>query len=90
MALHSRQPFTYEDNDAELEIVVKPDFRGRGIGKRLLGIAIQYAENRTRLSRLVAKIPTGNYASKSLCEDFGFLLQHKEPKGFVMTLKIAR
>ena len=89
LTLYSREPFIHNDNDAEFEIVVNPDFRNHGIGKKLLKSAIQYAENETGLKQLKAKIPTGNDASKKLCEHCGFRLLYKESKGFVMILEIA-
>lgn len=90
ITLHSREPFIHTDNAAEFEIVVNPGYRNRGLGKKLLYIVIQYANNKTKLNQLNAKIPAENDASKRLCEKCGFQLLHKESKGSVMTLEIAR
>ncbi len=76
--------------NSKLSLIINPDFRDHGIGKKLLKSTIQYAENETRLKQLKAKIPTGNDASKKLCEHCGFRLLYKESKGFVMSLEIAR
>ena len=90
ITLHCSEPFIKTDNPAEFEIVIHPDYRKRGLGKKLLYRVIEYARKETKLNQLNAKIPGNNDASTRLCEKCGFQLLHKEPKGSVMTLEIAR
>ena len=89
IALHCHESFIKTDNAAEFEIVIHPDYRKQGLGKKLLDRAIEYASNKTKLNQLNAKIPANNDASKRLCEKCGFQLSYNEQKGSLMILEIT-
>ncbi len=59
------------DITAEVSFYVKPEFHGKGIGKKLLETAIAAAQE-TSLVSLISRISEGNHSSVHLHELFGF------------------
>lgn len=59
------------DITAEVSFYVKPEFHGKGIGKKLLDTAIAAAKE-TVLVSLISRISEGNHSSIHLHEVFGF------------------
>lgn len=56
----------------ELAVGVAPEYRGRGIAKKLVECSINFAETETELIAFVCKIDTKNYKSIGLFESCGF------------------
>ena len=90
LSLHSDKSFQDDSNNADFEMVVHPDHQKQGNGKNLLEFAILYAEKKTKLNRLIAKVLKDNDASKRLCKNFGFRVLEEENKGYLMALDIDR
>jgi L-amino acid N-acyltransferase len=59
------------DITAEVSFYVKPEFQGKGIGKKLLTTAIKFAEE-TKLVSLISRITEGNEQSIHLHKMAGF------------------
>lgn len=57
----------------ELSIYVHPDYKGRGIGDRLMGRILQMAREDETTHSVVSKITAGNGASDHLHEKYGFV-----------------
>ena len=59
------------DITAEVSFYVKPEFQGKGIGKKLLSTAIKFAEE-SKLVSLISRITEGNDQSIHLHKMAGF------------------
>ena len=59
------------DGTAEVSVYVRDDWRGRGVGRSLLGDLLREGE-RQRLHTLLARVADGNPASTRLHAAFGF------------------
>jgi L-amino acid N-acyltransferase len=57
---------------AEISLYVHPDYRGMGIGKKLIDFIVREASERTALNSLIARITEGNEHSIYLHELNGF------------------
>jgi L-amino acid N-acyltransferase len=57
---------------AEISLYIAPEFRGRGIGKRLIEIIVETAIADTKLNSLIARITEGNEHSIYLHQINGF------------------
>jgi len=60
-------------------IAVHPDFRGQGIGRRLLSTALQEAIRRGA-SQAMLEVRAGNQAAQALYRRFGFEVTYRRPK----------
>lgn len=67
----------YRDKEAyaatvELSVYVDPDYRRRGIARRLMAEILETAKQRGDIHTVISVITDGNDASVRLHEDFGF------------------
>ena len=60
-------------------IAVHPDFRGQGIGRRLLSTALREAIRRGA-SQAMLEVRAGNQAAQALYRRFGFEVTYRRPK----------
>ncbi|MGD8718512.1 MAG: GNAT family N-acetyltransferase [Candidatus Zixiibacteriota bacterium] len=58
--------------EAEVHIIVAPEGRGRGVGRRLLATACDYASRELGFRRIVARIREDNQASRAVFARNGF------------------
>lgn len=56
----------------ELSVYVDPDYRRRGIARRLIGDILDEAKRRSDIHTVISVITGGNDASIALHEEFGF------------------
>ncbi|TQV87363.1 GNAT family N-acetyltransferase [Aliikangiella coralliicola] len=70
ITVHERSQFKPE-NEAEFELFVKRDFRGKGIGKMLLRAAIDYVSHHPTFDKLTLMVYKTSRAM-GLYESFGF------------------
>ncbi len=66
------QTIRWFNRKAEISIVFLPEYRGLGLGGKVLGQIIDYAFNKMNLHRLEAEIYEYNTAAQKLFERFGF------------------
>ncbi len=60
------------DDTAEISITVNPEFRGQGIGGKLLNAAAQWAKEELHLGRIIAQIKQDNPASLAIFNKAGY------------------
>ncbi|UTH72468.1 GNAT family N-acetyltransferase [Chromobacterium sp. IIBBL 290-4] len=60
-------------NQAELSIIVHPDWQGRGIGSRLVAELMDVADSWMGLRRIVLKVYADNHRAIALYRKFGFV-----------------
>lgn len=65
---------------AHLGVVVKPELRGRGYGKRILRALLDRPEV-SHLDQIVGEVEVDNVASRRCLEAVGFVQQGREPNG---------
>lgn len=79
---------------AEFEVVVHPDYRSREKhhGENILRHAMHYAENKTSIDRLIAKVLKRNTSSINLLKKCGFIREGRpnDGIGYKMTYTIFR
>jgi diamine N-acetyltransferase len=83
--------FDYDirNNRSGIGILISREFRGKGLGRKSLKKALEYAKNHLLLHQIYCDIPEYNTTSIKLFESLGFSLsgtkRHwlKEPKGYV-------
>lgn len=66
----------FDNTDGDLwrvSIIVAPDFRGRGLAKTLLSVAINHFADRVPSGELFAEVKLGNVASISVFRSNGFV-----------------
>ncbi|HID39538.1 MAG TPA: N-acetyltransferase [Calditrichaeota bacterium] len=68
----SLQTIRWFNRKAEISIIFLPEYRGKGLGAKVLKEVIDYAFNRMNLHRLEAEIYEYNTAAQKLFERFGF------------------
>ena len=84
LSLHSRISFQ-DDNEAEFEICVHPDYEGEGRGSDLVKWAIQHVEEKTNLCCLKALVEKGNSKSEGMLKDkLGFRILKTDNLGSVL------
>ncbi|MFM5951036.1 MAG: N-acetyltransferase family protein [Micrococcales bacterium] len=64
--------FDEVDDTAEISITVSPDFRGQGIGGKLLEVAADWAKNELGLGHIIAQIKATNPASIAIFKKAGY------------------
>ena len=80
-----------DDNEADFEFGVHPDYEGKGRGSSLVERAIQYAEKETHLCRLIALVKKDNSRSEGMLKNkLGFLILKKDNLGSVLAKDIRR
>jgi UDP-2,4-diacetamido-2,4,6-trideoxy-beta-L-altropyranose hydrolase len=67
--------FHRRDGEWEVHYAVAPEFRGRKLGTRLLGAALDEFQREHR-GRIVGRVKTSNPASRKIFETLGFDLDH--------------
>jgi RimJ/RimL family protein N-acetyltransferase len=77
---------------AEVNINVSPDNRGRGVGRDILALGVDYAAGRLGLVRLEANIKPENAASVALFKRAGFMHAGSENglEKYVLSLPLHR
>lgn len=60
---------------ATLKIIVSPKWQGQGIGRALIGSALELAEKELMLERIEVEIPTENVSGLKLCKSAGFKVE---------------
>lgn len=60
-------------------LAVHPDFRGQGIGRRLLATALQEAIHKGA-NQAMLEVRAGNLAAQELYRRFGFEVKHRRPR----------
>lgn len=68
---------------AELGIAIQADWRGRGLGGRLVGEAMAWAEANPIIRRIELKVYTDNAPAIALYQRFGFVTEGRR-KGLVL------
>ena len=63
----------YIHRTAELQIIVKQDFRGQGLAKTAMLKALDYAFNVLNMHKIYVYIETKNTVSLRICESLGFV-----------------
>jgi ribosomal protein S18 acetylase RimI-like enzyme len=59
-------------------VVTHPDYRGRGLARKLLQHIIQFARTTHQAEAIDLHVWEGNRAAIALYEDLGFQIQHRE------------
>lgn len=90
LSMHSEESFIHENNEAELEVLVRPRYRDKDVGEKLFVHAIQHAKEETKLKKLKAKIKKGNDAPIKLCKKSGFFESQVDQIGSVWVLEMVR
>lgn len=60
------------DHAVEISIYIHKDYRGRGIGRKLMGEALKYAKDCQEIGTVISLITSENEISIRLHESFGF------------------
>jgi ribosomal protein S18 acetylase RimI-like enzyme len=90
LSLHSRMSFQ-DDDEADFELCVHPDYEGKGKGSALVEKAIQYATKETNLCRLVALVKKDSSRSEWMLKNkLGFMALKKHNSGSVLAKDIRR
>ena len=91
LSLHSSSMSFQDDNEAEFEFGVHPDYEGIGRGSALVKRAIQHAEKETNLCRLIALVKKDYSRSEGMLKNkLGFLVLKKDNLGSVLAKDIKR
>lgn len=78
----------WNDKLTIVEVFVSPNFQGRGIGKKLLSFAVEFAK-KNGLQGLVVQTEHENTPAQKLYEKFGFAkLENKEWEGITYSLAL--
>ena len=90
LSLHCSKSFQ-DDNDAEFEFGVHPDYEGKGRGTALVEKAIVFAENETKLCQLIAKVAKNSLKSeRMLTSKLGFSESKRDNLGCILVKNINR
>ncbi|WP_085902027.1 GNAT family N-acetyltransferase [Kiloniella majae] len=57
----------------DISITVAPDFRGSGVGSKLLGLGIAFLKETRSVNLINAQVKTGNEPSTKLFSKYGFI-----------------
>ncbi len=75
LGLHTHPDSPRRRHSADIGMVVRDDWQGKGVGTALMQAAVDFADNWLNLERLELGVYTDNAAAIHLYEKFGFVIE---------------